>query len=62
MIRLLTVVGHGLELLPHFIQHYKNDVDEINIIVYSNEKSTTFTKFLCNFVIDKSVSDFLCAG
>ena len=38
MIRLVTVIGHGLELLPHFIQHYRNEVDEINIIVYSSEK------------------------
>jgi len=38
MIRLLTVIGHGLELLPHFIQHYAASVDEINIIVYSSEK------------------------
>jgi len=38
MIRLLTVIGHGLELLPHFIKHYKYMVDEINIIVYSSDK------------------------
>lgn len=38
MIRLVTVVGHGLELLPHFIQHYRNNVDEINIVVYSSDK------------------------
>jgi hypothetical protein len=37
MVRLLTVVGHGIELLPHFIQHYRGMVDEINIIVYSSE-------------------------
>lgn len=38
MIKLLTVIGHGIELLPHFIQHYRGDVDEINIIVYSSQK------------------------
>ena len=37
MIRLLTVIGHGIELLPHFVQHYKDKVDEINIIIYSSE-------------------------
>jgi len=37
MIRLLTVIGHGIELLPHFINHYKDQVDEIQIIVYQSE-------------------------
>lgn len=36
MIKLLTVIGHGIELLPHFIQHYREQVDEINIVVYSS--------------------------
>lgn len=34
MIKLLTVIGHGVELIPHFLEHYENDVDEINIVVY----------------------------
>jgi hypothetical protein len=34
MIRLVTVIGHGIDLLPHFIEHYKNIVDEIHIGVY----------------------------
>lgn len=37
MIRLLTVIGHGTKLLPHFINHYKIHVDEINIIVYESD-------------------------
>jgi hypothetical protein len=37
MIRLVTVIGHGVELLPHFIEHYKQYVDEINIGVYETE-------------------------
>lgn len=37
MIRLLTVIGHGTNLLPHFIKHYQKHVDEINIIVYESE-------------------------
>jgi hypothetical protein len=37
MIRLVTVIGHGVELLPHFINHYITQVDEINIVVYVSE-------------------------
>lgn len=39
MIRLVTVIGHGVELLPHFIKHYINQVDEINIVVYESNIS-----------------------
>ena len=38
MIRLITVIGHGTNLLPHFIQHYQQLVDEINIVVYESDK------------------------
>lgn len=38
MIRLATVLGHGVDLLPHFIKHYQHLVDEINIIVYETEE------------------------
>jgi len=37
MIRLLTVIGHGINLLPHFIKHYQQQVDEINIVVYESD-------------------------
>ena len=37
MIRLLTVVGHGTKLIPHFIEHYEKIVDEIQIVVYEND-------------------------
>ena len=37
MIRLVTVIGHGINLLPHFINHYKKYVDEINIAVYETD-------------------------
>lgn len=37
MIKLLTVIGHGVELLPHFIEHYQKQVDEIEIAVYETE-------------------------
>jgi hypothetical protein len=38
MIRLVTVIGHGIELLPHFIKHYQNYVDEINLVVYETDQ------------------------
>jgi hypothetical protein len=37
MIRLVTVIGHGTNLLPHFINHYQKYVDEINIAVYETD-------------------------
>ena len=37
MVRLITVVGHGVNLLPHFIKHYKRYVDEINIAIYKTD-------------------------
>jgi hypothetical protein len=37
MVRLLTVIGHGTNLLPHFIEHYQKQVDEINIVVYESD-------------------------
>jgi len=37
MIRLVTVIGHGVDLLPHFIKHYQQYVDEIHIGVYETE-------------------------
>lgn len=37
MSKLITVIGHGINLLPHFIEHYQKHVDEINIAVYETE-------------------------
>jgi hypothetical protein len=37
MVRLITVIGHGIQLLPHFIDHYQDYVDEINIVVYESD-------------------------
>jgi len=37
MIKLITVIGHGTPLLPHFIEHYQKQVDEIEIAVYETE-------------------------
>ena len=44
MTRLLTVIGHGVKLLPHFINHYQNYVDEINIVVYESEMYPSLNK------------------
>jgi hypothetical protein len=44
MVRLLTVIGHGVNLLPHFIEHYQKHVDEINIAVYETELYPNLTK------------------
>jgi hypothetical protein len=48
MIRLVTVIGHGIELLPHFINHYQSHVDEINIVVYE----TSINHLLANKVAE----------
>lgn len=36
MIRLLSVIGHGKELIPHFVEHYTKYVDEIQFVVYQS--------------------------
>ncbi len=36
MIRALTVIGHGTNLIPHFVKHYSKYVDEIQIVVYQS--------------------------
>lgn len=38
MIRLLTVIGHGTNLIEHHIKHYSKYVDEINYIVYNTDE------------------------
>jgi hypothetical protein len=48
MIKLVTIIGHGTNLLPHFINHYKNYVDEINIVVYE----TSINHLLANKVAE----------
>lgn len=46
MIRLATVIGHGMELLPHFIKHYSQYVDEIHLVIYRTERDTTLSEFI----------------
>jgi hypothetical protein len=43
MIRLVTVIGHGVELLPHFINHYQKYVDEIQIVCYNSDLYPTIS-------------------
>ena len=33
-VNLVTVVGHNITMLPHMLEHYKNIVDEIYVVVY----------------------------
>lgn len=37
MIKLISVIGHGTNLIHHFIKHYQKFVDEINFVVYESE-------------------------
>jgi hypothetical protein len=37
MIRALTVIGHGEQILPHFLTHYSEHVDEIQLVVYESD-------------------------
>jgi len=52
MIKLLTVIGHGTNLLPHFIEHYQKHVDEINIAVYETELYPNLTKEVSEIIKD----------
>ncbi len=45
-IKLLSVIGHGSDLIDHFVTHYKNMVDEINFIVYESEASPNLLKIV----------------
>jgi len=44
MIRLITVIGHGSNIIPHFIEHYKQHVDEINFILYKTDEFPNLEK------------------
>jgi len=38
-INLVTVVGHNITMLPHMMEHYKNIVDEIYVVVYRQHEN-----------------------
>ena len=44
MIRSLTVIGHGTNLLPHFVEHYSKYVDEIQLVVYETNDNPNLGK------------------
>lgn len=48
MIRLVTVVGHGVNILPHFIYHYQHMVDEINIVIYVSDSHPNIEEEVLN--------------
>lgn len=50
MIKLLTVIGHGTSLLPHFIEHYQKQVDEINIAVYETDLHPTLGNYVSEII------------
>jgi hypothetical protein len=52
MVKLLTVIGHGTNLLSHFIEHYQKHVDEINIAVYETELYPNLTKEVSEIIKD----------
>lgn len=41
-IRLITVIGHGTNLIKHHIEHYSKHVDEINYVVYDTDERPRF--------------------
>lgn len=43
-VRLLSVIGHGQNLIHHFIDHYQKYVDEINFVVYETEENKDLSK------------------
>jgi hypothetical protein len=43
MIRLVSVIGHGKELIPHFIKHYSSYVDEIQFVIYETDLYNNLT-------------------
>lgn len=38
-VNLVTVVGHNITMLPHMLEHYKNIVDEIYVVVYRQHEN-----------------------
>lgn len=52
MIRLVSVVGHGVGLLPHFINHYKNYVDEIQLVTYETDRYPDITNQVNDIIRD----------
>lgn len=52
MIRLVSVIGHGKELVPHFINHYSKYVDEIHFVIYETEQYNNLSKEVSDIIKD----------
>lgn len=50
MIKLISVIGHGTNLIHHFIKHYQKFVDEINFVVYESELYPDLSKDVNNII------------
>jgi hypothetical protein len=50
MVKLITVIGHGTNLLPHFIEHYQKHVDEIIIAIYETDLYPTLSDDINNII------------
>ncbi len=64
MIRALSVIGHGVNLIPHYIEHYSKYVDEIQFVVYQSvihpnliEEVKEITKNHKNVKVVKTIED-----
>jgi len=64
MIRALSVIGHGINLIPHYIKHYTKYVDEIQFVVYQSpvhpkliEEVQKIVKDYDNVKIVKTIED-----
>lgn len=53
MIRVLSIIGHGLDLIPHFINHYSKHVDEIQFVVYETDMYPTLANEVKEIVQDE---------
>ena len=53
MIKLISVIGHGVPLIPHFINHYYNMVDEINFVVYESDLHPDLKREVRSAIRDK---------
>lgn len=52
MIRALSVIGHGTNLIPHFVDHYSKYVDEIQFIVYQSPVHPTLINDIKDIIKD----------
>lgn len=52
MIRVLSVIGHGTNILPHFLNHYGKYVDEIQLVVYESDIHPNLFQEVSNIILD----------